>query len=128
MQPLPWKLAKNTIVIISGDHTVFRNTIEEFDQYAMAHGMDMQTTKTYTPLIIYSPFILQNIYVSDVCYQMDIYPTILPLIGCEDYYWKGLGVNLLDSTARNNRNLSTEEASHLSNKLIRSNYFASIEQ
>lgn len=122
------QLAGNTMIIISGDHTIFRNTIEEFDAYASTNGIDMQTTKTYTPLIIYSPFILQNIYVSDVCYQMDIYPTILPLIGCEDYYWKGLGINLLDAEARANRYLSADEASRLSNKLIRSNYFASIEQ
>lgn len=121
------KLAKNTIVVISGDHTIFRQPIEEFDQYAAVHDIDMQTTKTYTPLIIYSPYIEQYIYVSDVCYQMDIYPTILSLIGCEDYYWKGLGVNLLDSAARNNRILSAEEASRLSNKIIRGNYFASIE-
>lgn len=118
------KLADNTTIVISGDHTIFRNTIEEFDAYASVNGIDMQTTKTFTPLIVYSPTIKQNISVPEVGYQMDIYPTIMPLIGCEDYYWKGLGVNLLDAEARANRYLSAEEASRLSNKLIRSNYFA----
>ena len=122
------KLRDNTIIVISGDHTIFRNTIEEFDQYALEHGVDLQTTRTFTPLVIYSPKLEQNISILDTCYQMDIYPTIMPLIGCEDYYWKGLGVNLLNPEAITSRRLSAEEASRLSNKLIRSNYFATIAQ
>jgi hypothetical protein len=56
---------------------------------------------------------------------MDIYPTILHLIACEDYYWKGFGVNLLDSVARKNRPISEQEAFILSDKLIRANWFES---
>ena len=62
---------------------------------------------------------------SKTTYQMDAYPTILHLIGCEDYYWKGFGVNLLDSVARNNRPISEQEAFILSDKLIRANWFES---
>ena len=87
----------------------------------------MQTTKTFTPLIIYSPQIKENVQVTDTCYQMDIYPTILHLIGCKDYYWKGFGVNLMDSVARHNRPITEQEAYELSDKLIRSNYFATID-
>ena len=88
----------------------------------------MQTTKTFTPLLIYSPNISENIQVRDTCYQMDIYPTIMHLIGCEDYYWKGFGVNLMDSIARHNRSITEQEAYELSDKLIRSNFFADIER
>lgn len=54
---------------------------------------------------------------------MDIYPTILHLIGCDDYYWRGFGVNLLDSAAHHNRPISPDEASVLSDKMIRADYF-----
>ena len=54
---------------------------------------------------------------------MDAYPTILHLIGCENYYWKGLGVNLLDSVGRSNRPITEQDAYILSDKLIRANYF-----
>lgn len=63
---------------------------------------------------------------TDTCYQMDIFPTILHLIGCEDYYWKGFGVNLLDSVARNNRVITEHEAFILSDKVIRANWFETI--
>ena len=122
------KLKDNTTIVISGDHTIFRSINKEMDDFANEKGICMQTTKTYTPLIIYSPQIKENIQIKDTCYQMDIYPTIMNLIGCEDYYWKGVGVNLLDSVARNNRPISEQEAYELSDKLIRSNYFSTLKQ
>lgn len=122
------KLKDNTTIVISGDHTIFRSVNEEFDTFAQKNDINMQTTKTFTPLIIYSPNISENTQVTDTCYQMDIYPTIMHLIGCEDYYWKGFGVNLMDSIARHNRPVSEQEAYELSDKLIRSNYFANIDK
>ncbi len=118
------KLKNNTTIVISGDHTIFRSRQEDFDTFAKENGINMQTTKTFTSLLIYSPQIDENIQITDTCFQMDIYPTIMHLIGCEDYYWKGFGVNLLDSVARHNRPISEQEAFELSDKLIRSNYFS----
>ena len=122
------RLKNNTTIVISGDHTIFRSVNEEFDTFAQKNDINMQTTKTFTPLIIYSPNISENTQVIDTCYQMDIYPTIMHLIGCEDYYWKGFGVNLMDSIARHNRPVSEQEAYELSDKLIRNNYFAKIDK
>ena len=34
---------------------------------------------------------------------MDIYPTLLHLLGCDKYYWKGVGVNLLEQDTLVNR-------------------------
>ena len=119
-------LKDNTTIVISGDHTVFRSINKDIDCFAIENNIDMQTAKTYIPLIVYSPLIEGNIRVSEICYQMDVYPTITHLIGCEDYYWKGFGINLLD-TADLNRFVSEQEAIELSDKLIRSNYFALIE-
>lgn len=116
---------KNTIIVITGDHTIFKSSmLKDFESYAREQDLTIASGENYCPLIIYSPQIQENIQITDVCYQMDIYPTILHLIGCEDYYWKGFGVNLLDSTARHNRPITEKEAYELSDKIIRSNYFS----
>ena len=120
-------LADNTTIVISGDHTIFRSQDTEMDRFAKENGIPMQTGHTFTPLIIYSPEIEGNIQVTDTCYQMDIFPTILHLIGAEDYYWHGFGVNLLDSASRNNRPCTEQEAYRLSDLIIRSDYFRTME-
>ncbi|MBO7234702.1 MAG: sulfatase-like hydrolase/transferase [Paludibacteraceae bacterium] len=119
-------LADNTTIVITGDHTIFRdeNSFSDMTKYAQDNGINFRAGHTFTPLIIYSPQIDGNIQITDTCYQMDIFPTILHLIGGEDYYWHGFGVNLLDSVARNNRPISEEDAFILSDKMIRANYFA----
>ena len=120
-------LADNTTIVISGDHTIFRSQNTEMDRFSKENGIPMQTGHTFTPLIIYSPEIEGNIQVTDTCYQMDIFPTILHLIGAEDYYWHGFGVNLLDSAARNNRPCTEQEAYRLSDLIIRSDYFRNMD-
>ena len=50
-------------------------------------------------------------------------PTIMSLMGCESYFWQGVGVNLLDQEARHNRRFNEREAYRLSDIIIRSNYF-----
>ena len=117
---------KNTTIVITGDHTIFKSAM--LDEFRKQKGEIDLPKMSFVPLIIYSPNIENNVCVEDTCYQMDIYPTIMHLIGCENYYWKGLGVNLLDTTARKNRSINEKEAFALSDMLIRSNYFATIEQ
>ena len=122
------KLAQSTIVITS-DHTIFKPAmLPDFMDYATEHDLSIASGNNYCPLIIYSPQIQGNIQIDDICFQMDVFPTILHLIGCENYYWKGVGVNLLDSVARNNRPITEQEAYILSDKLIRANYFSTLTQ
>ena len=118
-------LAENTTIVITGDHTIFRDEIgfSDMNKYAQDNSINFKAGHTFTPLIIYSPNIEGNIHISDTCYQMDIFPTILHLIGAEDYYWQGLGINLLDSVARKNRQITESEAYRLSDLIIRSDYF-----
>ena len=118
-------LAENTTIVITGDHTIFRDEIgfSDMTRYAQDNNIDFKAGHTFTPLIIYSPNIEGNINITDTCYQMDIFPTILHLIGAEDYYWQGFGVNLLDSVARNSRQITENEAYRLSDLMIRSDYF-----
>ena len=119
-------LATNTILVITGDHTVFRSKEKEMDKYAKDMHINFQSTKTHVPLIIWSPLISGSQQINETCYQMDIYPTIMSLIGCEDYYWKGLGANLLEKEAYSNRLVGEQEAYELSNVIIKSNYFRKI--
>ena len=119
-------LLKNTTIVITGDHTIFQQKLlEDFKPAANKYGLIFQD-KTFCPLVIHSTQIFDNVLLTDTCYQMDIFPTILHLIGCEDYYWKGVGVNLLDSVARNNRVITEHEAFILSDKVIRANWFETI--
>ena len=121
-------LLDNTTIVITGDHTVFReDVLKTFQTFAEENDLSVQNGKNYVPLIIYSPDIQESIHIDEECYQMDIFPTIMHLIGCEDYYWKGFGVNLLDSAARHNRTCSEEDAYMLSDKLIRSNWFSTFD-
>ncbi len=112
-------------IVVMGDHGVFPpDKLADYTQACEEYDLPFAvTTGGHVPLVIYSPKIAKRVVVPELCYQMDVYPTILPLIGCENYFWQGFGVNLLDSTARVNRTISHGQASDLSDKLIRADYF-----
>ena len=111
-------------VVITGDHTIFhKERRERFARYTRTHDFPFQVDEGYLPLIIYSPEIKQNTRIEDVCYQSDIYPTMMSLLGAEKYYWQGLGVNILDSAARQNRFASEDELFDLSDRVIMNDWF-----
>ncbi len=115
--------AQNTVLVITSDHTVFRDAIlRDFQPYAEKANLSIATGQSACPLIIVAPNIEGQIHITESIYQMDIYPTILHLIGAENYFWQGFGVNLLDPQARQNRIFTEKEAYQLSDKIIRSNY------
>ena len=118
-------ILQHTTFVITGDHTIFYpDQRTEYKSYCTNAGMNYDITEAYCPLIIYSPkHITQHLEITDVNYQMDIYPTIMSLMGCESYFWQGVGVNLLDQEARHNRRFNEREAYRLSDIIIRSNYF-----
>lgn len=120
----------NTIIVITGDHNLFRNKthFKEITDYALNNGIDMQAGETYTPLIVYSSDSHKNRVVEDTCYQMDIFPTILHMIGCDNYYWQGFGVNLADTNAQYNRFITETEAYNLSELVLKSDFFATVEK
>jgi phosphoglycerol transferase MdoB-like AlkP superfamily enzyme len=111
-------------IVITGDHRILhKEKREQMMRYSREHGLDYNAYDDCLPLVIWSPRISGNIHVTDEAYQMDIYPTVLALLQAEDYDWKGFGVNLCDSVARNNRNLNPRQAAVLSDRMIRNNYF-----
>jgi phosphoglycerol transferase MdoB-like AlkP superfamily enzyme len=114
----------NTVVCFMGDHTILDPMMRaEFQEYCEAKGLDFKPSEAYTAIVAYSPDLTEQHTISEETYQMDAYPTILYLIGAENYYWRGFGANLLDSTACHHRTLSEEDAYILSDKMIRSDYF-----
>ena len=110
----------NTVVVITGDHTVFKSMLWwEFQRYMERHEMPQMPAKNYVPLIILAPQ-MERQELNEECWQADIYPTIMSLIGCKSYHWKGVGINLLEKEPRL---LEEQQAYMLSDKLLRSNYF-----
>ena len=122
---LQYNLLDNTTILITGDHTIFhKERRDKFSQYCKENNLDYGVEEEYCPLIIYSKNISNQFECFDEAYQMDAYSTLLNVLGYDNYYWKGFGVNLLDSVARNNRPITEQEAYILSDKLIRANYFS----
>ncbi|MCQ2335711.1 MAG: sulfatase-like hydrolase/transferase [Paludibacteraceae bacterium] len=117
------RLLDSTIVVITGDHTIFKSQmLSEFHDAAQKYGISIADGNNYCPLIILSPEFTNARQIDDLCYQMDIFPTICNLIGYDNFYWKGFGVNLLDSTALKHRVVTEDEAYQLSDRIIKSNF------
>lgn len=120
---------RDATIVITADHKIFNPEMrEQFADYCKDEKLSCSVDSPYCPLVVYSPAIQSDkpILLSTHCYQMDIYPTILSLIGCENYYWQGVGVNILDDynqTEELLRSIPENEAKYISDKLIRSNYF-----
>ena len=117
-------LLSNSTIVVTGDHTVFKKALlDEFAPFAQKYNYPIPQDESYCPFIVYSPAIQGRVMVDELCYQMDIFPTIMHCIGVDDYYWKGFGVNVMDSVAMRNRVISEKDAYRLSDKMIRDNYF-----
>ena len=86
-------LAQNTVVAIVSDHTqIYRNRLEGRSDYEFVPDdwgipliiMGCDTTLTYDPVIG----------------QVDVFPTLLDVMGANNYSWKGLGYSLLRNDIR----------------------------
>ena len=75
----------------------------------------------HIPLIIYTPQITSKVFKNNVHYQSDIYPTILNLLGEKDYYWKGVGNDILSADEK--EQINEEIGYRISDMIIRNNYF-----
>ncbi|MCM1319220.1 MAG: LTA synthase family protein [Muribaculaceae bacterium] len=120
----------DTVIIITGDHS--------------AHGLfdsvrppQVANQEKFIPLIVLNSGFERYTY-PQVAGQIDIYPTLLDILGLEDYPWRGLGLSLLrhnpeGATRRNFEiygTLTPQETArqttawNVSELLIRSNYFS----
>lgn len=113
---------KNTTLVIVGDHVVFKEQmLEEFSKFGRKANISLKDKKNYVPLIVNSPSITSRVEKNDVFYQADVYPTILDLIGCSSYYWKGVGEDILSESQADR--IDEESGYRLSDIIIRNNYF-----
>lgn len=117
-------LLKSSTIVITADHNVLSHESRQtFNAFNKQHQLGFGEINGYIPLVIYSPRLESTVRVKHQVYQMDIYPTLLHILGCESYYWKGFGVNLLDQEALNARPITPSDAQSLSDKMIRADYF-----
>ena len=82
------RLAENTIVIVTSDHgecfgdRVVTNGERALQSYCMKHGYSLLQQELHVPLIIYNPKSdLRDIVIDDVVESVDIFPTILAMVG-----------------------------------------------
>ena len=95
---------QNATVVITGDHNILSKNAS-------------------CPLIIYSPKFERSITYTEECYQMDVYPTLVDVLGI-DPCWQGFGISLLMG---GERKITEEQAYDLSDKMHRANYFAHVD-
>lgn len=86
------KRFENTLVVIMGDHEALGTVRKELCSDPV--GKNILSDKAFVPLIILNaPF---NMYYTKVMGQVDVYPTLLDLLGLNDYWWKGLGESIFN--------------------------------
>lgn len=81
----------STLVVITGDHEGLANNRRDL---CVSKGGDVISKDEFTPLIILNAPAAMTY--DGVMGQIDIYPTILELLGLRDYKWHGLGQSILD--------------------------------
>lgn len=84
-----------TMVVITGDHEGLATDRRT--------AMNNSTTRTFVDSLQHTPLIILNSPVTgrydDQLGQVDVYSTILDLMGLSDYRWKGLGVSIFSPEA-----------------------------
>jgi len=114
----------NATIVITGDHTIFyKDKRSYFERYCRKNNLGYAVEEEVCPLIIYSPHISGNIRYEEICWQMDIYPTVMALLGNPDPTWKGLGMDLI---GEKERTVPADEVMRLGNKLIRNDFFSDL--
>jgi len=84
-------LMDKSIVIIAGDHDATKQHPEQWKNYATKQwGAEIGFTPV---LILNSPFGKKY---TQIAGQIDVYPTLIDLMGLKNYIWHGLGQSLMD--------------------------------
>ena len=78
-----------TLIVITGDHEGLAGDRREF-----AKASPLVSAGQYTPFIVLNSPVAGR--VGSVAGQIDIYPTLLDMLGLADYGWRGVGQSLLD--------------------------------
>jgi phosphoglycerol transferase MdoB-like AlkP superfamily enzyme len=128
-------ILNNSVLIITGDHEALKTNQSEWNNYTKNWGK----MTGFTPLIIYNTINPKN---KDINIgQIDIYTSILDLMGLNDYRWKGLGhrvfysqqsISVIDpqlNVCNNTNSLDTIDTNQMkiawgiSDLILKKNYF-----
>ena len=127
-------LLDNTILLISGDHEALT-----IDQRLKIRKHPY--SKQIVPEGFFVPLIISNAdtskYVTDTITQADIYPTMMSVMGLNDYNWMGVGTSMFNVQVDSNGLIIEDivdtkdstyiynnlQADKVSDYLIRTNYF-----
>ena len=82
----------STLIVITGDHEGLTDMRADF--CVSEAGKGVVSDKPFTPLIILNA--PDGMRYEEVMGQIDIYPTLLELLGLTDYSWRGVGQSILD--------------------------------
>ena len=87
---------ERTMIVITGDHEGLADNRQSLCQTPQGRGVI--SDQEYTPfIVIHSP---KGMVYDRVMGQVDIYPTLLQLMGVTDYVWHGLGQSIFDAEKR----------------------------
>lgn len=110
---------EHTLIVITGDHEGLVDMRSEWCASEGGHGLVSEDPMV--PLIILNA--PKGMRYEQVMGQIDIYPTLLQLLGLTDYAWQGLGLSIIDT---NNKRVAIDaqgniygETGHVSEKEIR---------
>ena len=110
---------EHTLIVITGDHEGLVDMRSEWCASEGGHGLVSEDPMV--PLIILNA--PKGMRYEQVMGQIDIYPTLLQLLGLADYAWQGLGLSIIDT---NNKRIAIDaqgniygETGHVSEKEIR---------
>lgn len=82
---------QNTMIVITGDHEALGTRRRELRKDPV--GKEIVGEGYYTPFIVLNSPV--SLLYDKVMGQVDMYPTLLDLLGMQDYSWKGLGESIL---------------------------------
>lgn len=130
---------EQTMVMIAGDHEGLAAQRQEILKSGM-NGAELVSPGQYTPFIVVNAPV--GMRYDNIFGQVDIYPTLITMLGLENYEWQGVGESLLskkkipaaissmtgivegDTTAVDSVRLSHwKDARTISDAIIRQDYF-----
>ena len=85
---------RETLVVITGDHEGLADSRSDILRSPAAQGV--VSSEPCTPLIVLNSPVASVRY-NEAMGQVDVYPTLLQLLGATDYAWHGLGQSILDA-------------------------------
>ena len=103
-------LYDNSIIIIASDHQALEKFVN-VEQYGFNRNL---------PFFIINSNFDNKCYWDGECNQIDVFPTILDIMGINSS-WRGIGQSLLSSTYKNNLN---DDSWNISEWIIMGNYFS----